>query len=70
MKVHTLPAYSLVYVYLPALFWVALGSMTTAPLGAKATHRMKTAMLRKVFAVLLLALALALATKLLNKMLA
>jgi uncharacterized membrane protein YfcA len=66
MKVDTLPAYSLGYVYLPALFWVALGSMTTAPFGAKATHSMRTETLRKFFALLLLALA----TKLLSKMLA
>jgi uncharacterized protein len=53
------------YVYLPALFWVALASVITAPLGAKAAHRMKVELLRKLFAVLLIALA----TKLLLKVL-
>jgi uncharacterized membrane protein YfcA len=66
MSIHGLPAYSLGFVYLPALFWVALASVITAPLGAKATHHMKTGVLRKFFAVLLLVLA----TKLLLKVLA
>lgn len=60
-----LPAYSLGFVYLPALFWIALASSFTAPLGAKATHHMKTGLLRKLFALLLLALA----TKMLWKVL-
>lgn len=66
MSTHFLPAHSLGFVYLPALFWVALASIVTAPFGAKATHRMKTEVLRKLFALLLLALA----TKLLFKVLA
>jgi len=60
---HTLPAPNLGYVYLPALFWVALASVITAPLGARAAHHMQVGLLRKLFAVLLLALA----TKLLLK---
>jgi uncharacterized membrane protein YfcA len=48
-----LPEYSLGYVYLPALGWVVMASILTAPLGAKTTHSMKTATLRKVFVVLL-----------------
>jgi uncharacterized membrane protein YfcA len=48
-----LPEYSLGYVYLPALTWVVLASMLTAPLGAKATHIMQTATLRKIFVVVL-----------------
>jgi uncharacterized membrane protein YfcA len=63
MNISWLPPYSLGYVYLPALVWIALASMITAPLGAKATHRMKTGLLRKLFALLLLILA----TKLLFK---
>ena len=66
MNIHTLPAYSLGFVYLPALFWIAIGSVITAPLGAKATHQIKTGLLRKLFALLLLVLA----TKLLFKVLA
>lgn len=53
----TLPQHTLGFVYLPALFWVALASVTTAPLGAKATHHMKVALLRKLLALLLIALA-------------
>jgi uncharacterized membrane protein YfcA len=66
MSIHPLPAYSLGFVYLPALLWVALATVITAPLGAKTTHRMKTGALRKLFALLLLVLA----TKLLLKVLA
>jgi len=66
MNISWLPPHSLGYVYLPALFWIALSSMITAPLGAKATHRMKTGLLRKLFALLLLILA----TKLLFKVIA
>jgi len=61
----TLPEPHLGYIYLPALFWGALASVITAPFGAKAAHRMKVEILRKLFAVLLLALA----TKLLLKVL-
>ncbi len=60
-----LPGTHLGYVYLPALFWVALASVVAAPFGARASHRMKLEILRKLFAVLLLALA----TKLLLKVL-
>jgi len=65
MNIHFLPAYSLGFVYLPALFWIALASSFTAPLGAIATHRMKTGLLRNLFALLLLVLA----TKMLWKVL-
>ena len=65
INVDALPSHSLGFVYLPALFWVALASIITAPLGAKATHHMKIGLLRKLFAVLLIALA----TKLLWKLL-
>ena len=65
MSLHTLPAPNLGFVYLPALLWVALATVLTAPLGAMATHHMKVGLLRKLFAVLLLVLA----TKLLLKVL-
>ena len=64
-NLHTLPAPNFGFVYLPALLWVALATVFTAPLGAKATHHMKVGLLRKLFAVLLIALA----TKLLWKVL-
>lgn len=60
-----LPDHHWGFVYLPALFWVALASVITAPIGAKATHHMKVGLLRKLFAVLLIALA----TKMLFKVL-
>lgn len=53
------------YVYLPALFWIALATMLTAPLGARAAHSLNVGLLRKLFAGLLLILA----TKLLLKVL-
>ncbi len=59
-----LPPPSLGYVYLPALLWVALASVITAPLGALTAHRIEVGLLRKCFAVVLIALA----TELLLKM--
>lgn len=47
------PAWSLGYVYLPALVGVAAASMLSAPLGAKLAHTLPTATLKKVFAVFL-----------------
>ena len=55
---HALPEFSLGYVYLPALGWLILASMFTAPLGAKTTHSTQTATLRKIFVVLLYFLAI------------
>lgn len=55
---HTsLPTPNLGFVHLPTLLWVAMASVMTAPLGARAAHRMQVAMLRKLFAILLLVLA-------------
>jgi uncharacterized protein len=48
-----LPEYSLGYVYLPALGWIVLASTLTAPLGAKTTHTVQTATLKKIFVGLL-----------------
>lgn len=52
-----LPAYSLGYIYLPALLWLIVGTMLTAPIGARATHRLPVDILRKLFALVLFALA-------------
>jgi len=52
-----LPAGSLGYVYLPALGIIAIASVLTAPLGARAAHNMDVNALRRVFAVLLACLA-------------
>jgi len=65
LGITSLPEKSLGFVYLPAMLWVAIASVLFAPFGAKATHRMRTDVLRKMFALLLLALA----TKLLWKVL-
>ena len=54
---HMLPSPNLGFVYLPALLWVTLASVITAPLGAIAAHRVKIGLLRKFFAVLMLVLA-------------
>jgi uncharacterized membrane protein YfcA len=52
-----LPGPHLGFVFLPALMWIALASVMTAPIGAKTAHRLRVDMLRKMFAVLLLVLA-------------
>ncbi len=52
-----LPKGSLGFVYLPALLVISLASVTTAPLGAKTAHRLPVKSLKKVFALVLLALA-------------
>jgi len=52
-----LPPASIGYVYLPATVCIAVASVMTAPLGARAAHRLPTAILRKVFAFLLYILA-------------
>jgi uncharacterized membrane protein YfcA len=45
------------YLYLPGLFCIAVASMLMAPLGARTAHRMDVRPLKKVFGVLLYALA-------------
>lgn len=52
-----LPTHSLGFVYLPALILLAMGSLLTTRLGARATHRLPLKILRRAFAVLLLVLA-------------
>ena len=47
------PAWSLGYVYGPALAGVAFASMLLAPLGAKLAHTLPTAALKKIFAIFL-----------------
>lgn len=53
-----LPDYSLGYVYLPALGWIAFASILTAPIGAKTTHRTNTDFLRIILVILLYLLAI------------
>ncbi len=52
-----LPAGSLGFIYLPALLVVAIASVTTAPLGAKTAHSLPVKTLKKIFALVLYALA-------------
>lgn len=52
-----LPAYSVGYVYMPAVLLISLMSVFTAPLGAKLAHRLPVVMLKRIFAVILLLLA-------------
>jgi len=53
-----LPAGSTGFVYWPAVLVILLASVPTAPLGARLAHRLPLVVLRRLFAVLLLAVAL------------
>ncbi len=53
-----LPAWSSGYLYWPALLGVAAASVLLAPLGARLAHSLPTAILKQLFALLLLGLAL------------
>ena len=52
-----MPPGSIGYLYLPGLLVISLGSIFTAPLGARTAHRMDIRPLKKVFALVLYALA-------------
>jgi uncharacterized membrane protein YfcA len=56
-----LPSGSLGFVYLPALAGIVVGSVLTAPLGARTAHRLPVRPLKRVFALLLGVLALRMA---------
>ncbi|MEP7155511.1 MAG: sulfite exporter TauE/SafE family protein [Betaproteobacteria bacterium] len=58
---HDLPEWSLGYVYLPAFLGIAITSFAIAPLGAKLAHRMPVKVLRRVFVVFLVVLAVKMA---------
>lgn len=53
----SLPEYSLGFVYLPALAGIVAGSVLTAPWGARTAHRLPVRPLKRIFALLLYALA-------------
>jgi len=57
-RVADLPSPSLGYIYLPALAFVVMTSMLTAPLGARVAHRLPVKRLRVIFALLLYLFAL------------
>jgi uncharacterized membrane protein YfcA len=59
-----LPAGSLGYVWLPALLPIVAASMLAAPIGARIAHRMPAKLLRRLFALTTLALALNMARSL------
>jgi uncharacterized membrane protein YfcA len=52
-----LPPLSLGFVYLPALLWLAVASVFTAPFGARLAHRLPVDRLRRIFAVFLYVIA-------------
>jgi len=52
-----LPSGSLGFVYLPAVVGVAFVSVLTAPIGARMTHQLPVATLKRIFAAILLILA-------------
>jgi uncharacterized membrane protein YfcA len=52
-----LPPYSLGYIWLPALLVIASCSVLTAPLGAKAAHKLPVKRLKRLFACILYLLA-------------
>src|SRR5688500_5373166 len=52
-----LPEYSAGYVYLPALVMVVIASVLMAPFGAAVAHRTSGKTLKKIFAIVLFALA-------------
>jgi uncharacterized protein len=62
-----LPPYSLGYIYLPALLVIAAASVTMAPVGARMAHRLPVQKLKRVFALILYALALYMLGKGLHK---
>ena len=57
LGVPQLPAWTVGYVYLPAFLGISVTSVFVAPWGARLAHRLPVGLLKKVFAVFLLALA-------------
>lgn len=57
-----MPPYTLGYIYLPALVLASGASILTAPIGASCAHRMPVDILRKIFAGILVLLALKMLT--------
>jgi len=57
LRVGELPGWTVGFVYLPALVALVVASVLTAPLGARLAHRLPVTVLKRVFALLLYALA-------------
>src|SRR5690554_944511 len=53
-----MPAYSIGFIYLPALVTIAVAGVIAAPFGVKLAHRMPVKRLKKVFAVFFMLLSL------------
>jgi uncharacterized protein len=64
LHVAGLPAYSLGFIYLPALIGLTAAGMLAAPWGAKLAHRLPVARLRRIFALMLYAIAIKMAVNL------
>lgn len=58
LSVHNLPAYTLGFIYWPAVLAMATASFFTAPLGARLAHSLPVTLLKKLFAVLQISLAI------------
>ena len=56
-SLHDMPPGTLGFLYVPALLTLASASVITAPLGARAAHRLNVQQLKRLFACLLCALA-------------
>jgi uncharacterized membrane protein YfcA len=54
--IESLPRWSIGFVYLPALVGISATSMLLAPFGARLAHRLPAARLRRIFALVLIAL--------------
>ncbi len=52
-----LPPMSMGYVYLPALIGIVIGTFITVPFGARLAHTMPVTLLKRIFALILFALA-------------
>jgi len=57
-NVEGLPQYSVGYVYLPAVLFISIVSVFTAPIGARLAHTLPVGVLKKIFAVIMLGLAI------------
>jgi uncharacterized membrane protein YfcA len=65
LRIENLPSPSMGFVYLPALIGIAVASVFTAPLGARMAHALPVTKLKKLFALMLIAVG----TKMLTGML-
>jgi uncharacterized protein len=58
MNAPDLPSWSLGYVYLPSFLGVGIGSIFTAPLGAKLAHKLPANHLKRYFSILIFLMAI------------